>query len=112
MVRDSNLGHQLLLPPANWCPIFSSQTTHTEAVLSAVRPLWHHAHTVCCVPQGKEGIEASHLSAGHSSRLPSAAAMSQASRMQSTGPSPCYTWQTSPSPHSGTVRARRQLQLV
>ena len=27
VVRDSNLGHQLLLPPANWCPIFASRTT-------------------------------------------------------------------------------------
>ena len=28
VVRDSNLGHQLLLPPANWCPKFASRTTH------------------------------------------------------------------------------------
>ena len=28
VVRDSNSGHQLLLPPANWCPIFASRTTH------------------------------------------------------------------------------------
>ena len=27
VVQDSNLGHQLLLPPANWCPIFASRTT-------------------------------------------------------------------------------------
>ena len=27
VVRDSNSGHQLLLPPANWCPIFASGTT-------------------------------------------------------------------------------------
>ena len=27
MVRDSNSGHQLLLPPANWCPTFASRTT-------------------------------------------------------------------------------------
>ena len=27
VVRDSNLGHQLLLPPAKWCPIFASRTT-------------------------------------------------------------------------------------
>ena len=27
MVRDSNFGHQLLLPPANWCPMFASRTT-------------------------------------------------------------------------------------
>ena len=26
VVRDSNSGHQLLLPPANWCPIFASRT--------------------------------------------------------------------------------------
>ena len=25
--RDSNSGHQLLLPTANWCPIFASRTT-------------------------------------------------------------------------------------
>ena len=33
VVRDSHLGHQLLLPPANWCPIFAFRTTH------AVRPV-------------------------------------------------------------------------
>ena len=27
MGRDSNSGHRLLLPPANWCPIFASRTT-------------------------------------------------------------------------------------
>ena len=27
MVRDSNSGHQLLLPPANWCLIFASRIT-------------------------------------------------------------------------------------
>ena len=27
VVRDSNLGHPLLLPPANWCPMFASRTT-------------------------------------------------------------------------------------
>ena len=27
MVRDSNSEHQLLLPPANWRPIFASRTT-------------------------------------------------------------------------------------
>ena len=26
VVRDSNSGHQLLLPPANWCPSFASRT--------------------------------------------------------------------------------------
>ena len=25
--RASNSGHQLLLPPADWCPMFASQTT-------------------------------------------------------------------------------------
>ena len=30
VVRDSESGHQLLLlPPANWCPIFASRTTHS-----------------------------------------------------------------------------------
>ena len=35
MVRDSNSGHQLLLPPAkfNYCPIFASRTT--QAFVSA-----------------------------------------------------------------------------
>ena len=27
VVRDSNLGHQLLLPPAHWCPIFAPRAT-------------------------------------------------------------------------------------
>ena len=27
VVRDSNSGHQLRLPPANWCPIFAPRTT-------------------------------------------------------------------------------------
>ena len=27
VVQTSNSGHQLLLPPANWCPIFASRTT-------------------------------------------------------------------------------------
>ena len=27
VVRDFNSGHQLLLPPANWCPTFASRTT-------------------------------------------------------------------------------------
>ena len=27
VVRDSNSGHQMLFPPANWCPIFASRTT-------------------------------------------------------------------------------------
>ena len=30
VVRDSNSGHQLLLPPANWCPIFASRTTQAR----------------------------------------------------------------------------------
>ena len=28
VVRDSNSGHQLLLPPANWCPIFASRAVN------------------------------------------------------------------------------------
>ena len=28
VVQESNSGHQLLLPPANWCPIIASRTTH------------------------------------------------------------------------------------
>ena len=30
MVRDSNSGHQLLSPPANWCPIFAVWTTQVR----------------------------------------------------------------------------------
>ena len=30
VVWDSNSGHQLLLPPANCCPVFASRTTHCE----------------------------------------------------------------------------------
>ena len=33
VVRDSNSGHQLLLPPANWCPMFASRTTHRTRTL-------------------------------------------------------------------------------
>ena len=33
MVRDSNSGHQLLLPPANWCLIFASRTTQGQPKL-------------------------------------------------------------------------------
>ena len=29
--KDSNLGHQLLLPPANWCPMFAPRTTQGSA---------------------------------------------------------------------------------
>ena len=28
VVRDSNSGHQLTLPAADWCPIFASRITH------------------------------------------------------------------------------------
>ena len=31
VVRDSKLGYQLLLPPANWCPIFASRTTQASS---------------------------------------------------------------------------------
>ena len=32
VVRDSNSGHQLLLPPANWwCPVFASRATQVSA---------------------------------------------------------------------------------
>ena len=27
VIQDFNSGRQLLLPPANWCPIFASRTT-------------------------------------------------------------------------------------
>ena len=32
MVRDSNSGHQLLFPPANWSPIFAPRTTQDDVV--------------------------------------------------------------------------------
>ena len=35
MVRDSNSGHQLLLLPANWCPIFAYWTTQAPALAAA-----------------------------------------------------------------------------
>ena len=35
MARDSNSGHQLLLPPANWCPIFALPD-HAQAHALAV----------------------------------------------------------------------------
>ena len=31
VVRDSNSGHHLLLPPANCCPIFASRTTRQQS---------------------------------------------------------------------------------
>ena len=31
VVRGSNSGHQLLLPPASWCPIFAVWTTQGAA---------------------------------------------------------------------------------
>ena len=34
VVRDINLGHQPLLPPANWCPIFASRTTQARRTLA------------------------------------------------------------------------------
>ena len=33
VVRDSNSGHQLLLPPANWCPMFASRTAQDQTLL-------------------------------------------------------------------------------
>ena len=35
MVRESNSGHQLLLPPANWCPMFASRTTQSQLAEAA-----------------------------------------------------------------------------
>ena len=52
VVRDSNSGHQLLLSPANWCPIFASRTTQATAATcsgSAVaRPRHCPRPTACC----------------------------------------------------------------
>ena len=28
--KSRNLGHQLLLPPTDWCPMFASRTMHSE----------------------------------------------------------------------------------
>ena len=33
MVQTSNLGHQLLLPSADWCPVFAVWTTQGELLL-------------------------------------------------------------------------------
>ena len=35
MVRDSNLGHQLLRPSAKWCPLFAPRTTQAAAEAKA-----------------------------------------------------------------------------
>ena len=35
VARDSRSGHQLLLPPADWCPIFEVWTTQVAAALHA-----------------------------------------------------------------------------
>ena len=40
VVRDSNSGHQLLLPPANWCPMFAFRTTQHRTVLEASPGRW------------------------------------------------------------------------
>ena len=34
MARDSNSGHHLLLPPADWCPIFASRTTQGNVLFT------------------------------------------------------------------------------
>ena len=34
VVQHSNSGHQLLLPPAIWCPIFASRTTQGRATFT------------------------------------------------------------------------------
>ena len=36
VVQGFNLGHQLLLPPTNWCPTFASGTTQLAAVVGSV----------------------------------------------------------------------------
>ena len=36
VVRDSNSGHQLLFPHANWCPIFASWTTQVLMHMGAM----------------------------------------------------------------------------
>ena len=44
---DSNLGHQPLLPPTKWCPIFASQTTQPQTahrVLPSINPSAQTTH--------------------------------------------------------------------
>ena len=38
MVRDSNSGHQLLFPPAKWCPMFASRTTQAPLFSKGLLP--------------------------------------------------------------------------
>ena len=38
MVRDSDSGHQQLLPPANWCPMFAS-ADHSSYANKVLREL-------------------------------------------------------------------------
>ena len=45
-VRDSNSGHQLLLPPAKWCPIFAPRTTQARPASSW--PGWCRAKSPHC----------------------------------------------------------------
>ena len=37
VVQDSNSIHQLLFPPANWCPTFASRTTRREELAELCR---------------------------------------------------------------------------
>ena len=36
VVRDSNSGHQLLFPHANWCPTFASRATQALMHMGAM----------------------------------------------------------------------------
>ena len=70
VVRDSNLGHQLLLPPAKWCPIFASRTTHYPAcrrrppllvragsVFASVGSLdWNHPLPAAAAPARRDSL--------------------------------------------------------
>ena len=58
MVRDSILGHQLLLPPTDWCPLFASRTTQA-AKLEALKSKEQHQGGPVVKPWHKKAKAAS-----------------------------------------------------
>ena len=40
MVQTFNSEHQLLLPPANWCPIFAPRATQVSQRCHTLQPTW------------------------------------------------------------------------
>ena len=52
VVQESNSGHQLLLPPAKCCPIFTSRTTQVAGAAGRRGAAVHHQRTRQGVPQG------------------------------------------------------------